>query len=127
MRFSYVILITLLNSVYCLCQEAEFLFLSKTSYKWDNTAEGEILNHYFVFKNIGASPIIIEDAKVACPCTKVTFPTYPIAPNFTDSILVTFDTTDKSYYQDRIIELVANTRKTEKLRIKTYVIPNGNE
>jgi hypothetical protein len=39
-------------------------------------------------------------------------------------IRVTFDTEGKTYYQDRIITLVTNSkRKKEKLRFKVFVAP----
>lgn len=112
-----------MNSAIGLGQSAEFLFEGKKNMKWENTDEGVLLEHYFVFSNSGNQPLLIQDARVACPCTKVDFPKKPVLPGATDSIRVTFDTTDKYYYQDRIIELVSNTKKTEKLRLKVYVTP----
>lgn len=125
MKLYFAIIFIAINSALGLGQEAEFLFKGKTTIKWDKVAEGEKLEHYFVFENSGKQPLIIQDAKVACPCTKVEFPKAPVAPGQRDSIHVIFDTKEKYYYQDRVIELVANTKKTEKLRLKVYVIPKG--
>lgn len=123
MKLYFAIIFIAINSALGFGQAAEFLFIGKTTIKWDKVAEGEKLDHYFVFENSGDKPLIIQDAKVACPCTIVDFPKAPIVPGERDSIHVTFDTNEKYYYQDRVIELVANTKKTEKLRLKVYVIP----
>lgn len=116
-----------MNSAFGFGQTAEFSFLEGTTKKWDKTPEGELLKHYFVFNNAGDAPLIIDEAKVSCPCTKVTFPKKPVPPGAKDSILVTFDTNHKFYNQDRKIILKANTKKDEKLRIKVYVIPKEDE
>lgn len=113
----------LLNSALVISQVAEFDFLDKTTVKWDKTPEGELLEHYFVFKNTGDIPLKIHEAKVTCPCTKVSFPEKPTLPNQKDSILVTFDTNEKFYWQNRTVEILANTTKNEKLKLKVYVIP----
>jgi hypothetical protein len=125
MKLYFAIIFIAINSALGFGQEAEFLFQGKTTIKWDKVAEGEKLEHYFVFVNSGNKPLLIQEAKVACTCTKVDFPKAPIAPGQRDSIHVTFDTKEKFYYQDRVIELVANTKKPEKLRLKVYVIPEG--
>lgn len=125
MKLYFAIIFIAINSALGLGQEAEFLFIGKTTVKWDKVAEGEKLEHYFIFENSGKQPLIIQEAQVACACTKVEFPRSPVHPGQRDSIRVTFDTKEKYYYQDRVIELVANTRKTEKLRLKVYVIPKG--
>jgi hypothetical protein len=125
MKLYFAIIFIAINSAFGFGQTAEFLFTGKTTVKWDKVNEGEKLEHYFVFENSGDQPLIIQEAKVACSCTKVVFPKQPIPPGHRDSIHVVFDTKDKYYHQDRVIELIANTKKSEKLRIKVYVIPKG--
>lgn len=127
MKLYFAIIFIAINSALGFGQVAEFSFLGKTTAKWDKVNEGKQLQHYFVFENSGTIPLIIQDAKVACSCTKVEFTKVPIAPGQKDSIRVTFDTSEKYYYQDRTIELVANTKKTEKLRLKVYVIPKDQD
>jgi hypothetical protein len=127
MKLYFAIIFIAINSALGFGQVAEFSFLGKTTAKWDKVNEGKQLQHYFVFENSGTVPLIIQDAKVACSCTKVEFTKAPIAPGQKDSIRVTFDTNEKYYYQDRTIELVANTKKTEKLRLKVYVIPKDQD
>lgn len=113
----------IINSAIGFAQYAEFSFLDKTTHKWDKANEGDQLQHYFVFENTGNVPLIINEALVTCSCTKIIFPKYPIAPNQKDSILVSFDTNQKYYTQDRTIKIKANTKKEQELRIKVYVVP----
>ena len=127
MKLYFAIIFIALNSAFGFGQMAEFSFLDGTTKKWDKTAEGKMLKHYFVFKNSGDAPLIIDEAQVGCPCTKVILPKKPVPPGAIDSILVTFDTNLKFYNQDRKIILKANTKNEEKLRIKVYVIPKDEE
>ena len=88
--------------------------------------EGQQLSHVFEVKNIGDAPLMINDYKVACPCTKIELPKKPILPNETAKLKMTFDSKGKSYMQDRVILLQTNTKKgEEKLRFKVFVIPEG--
>lgn len=123
MKKVFILLFLISNSAIGFSQYAEFDFIGKGTHKWGEVKEGTQLQHYFVFKNSGDLPLLIDEALVACSCTKVQFPKHPVAPQQKDSILVSFDTNQKYYQQDRIIKLKANTKKDVKLRIKAYVVP----
>jgi hypothetical protein len=100
---------------------AELSFFQRT-HKFPNTKEGVVLEHYFKYKNTGTAPLIIHDAKVSCSCTKVYFSKEPLAPGSSDSMRVTFDTKDKSYFQDREILILCNGRRSSsKIRVKVKV------
>ena len=119
----FIFLLIILSSALGFSQEAEFSLLDKV-YKFPKTNEGIVLNHNFEFENSGDAPLIIDDYKVSCSCTKATLPNKPILPGEKGVIKVSFDTKGKYYLQDRIIYLTTNTsKKTEKIRFKVYVIP----
>jgi len=83
-----------------------------------------MVNYDFEFTNTGVIPLEFYSYEVECTCTVVTLPDEPIAPGQQGRIEVSFDTNGKYYFQDRIINLVTNTkRKNEKLRLKVYVEP----
>jgi len=125
MKLFFAITIIVLNSALGLGQVAEFQF-KKDTHKFPDTKEGVILEHDFVLTNTGATPLIISEYKVACPCTKVILPKKPISPGDSYLLKVTFDTKGKYYYQDRSIYLTTNTKKgTERIRIKVNVIPEN--
>jgi|SRR6218665_2896216 len=116
------VLITLMFTALGFGQEAVF-FAPEKLHKFQKTNEGPVLEHYFVISNKGTTPLIISEAKVSCPCTKVMFPD-TLAPGATDSIKVTFETEGKYYQQDRKIILFTNTKKrVEELRFKVFVKP----
>lgn len=119
---SILFAILILNSALGFGQAAEF-FVEDPLHKFPKTNEGDTLSHTFVVVNKGTAPLIITEAKVACPCTKVQFPD-TIPPGTTDSIVVSFDTNGKYYQQDRRIILFTNTKKKmEELRFKVFVVP----
>ena len=73
-------------------------------------------------------PLIISNYKVACSCTKANFSKEPILPGQESSIEVTFDTNGKYGYQDRILSIYSNAKKSPiKLRIKVYVYPKQTD
>lgn len=124
MRLSVLLILLILNSAFGPDRMAEF-FVDKPTHKFPSTREGILLHHTFTVKNTGEVPLVISNYEVACPCTKVTLPK-PIAPGATGELKVEFDTKGKYYQQDRKIILHTNTRKkTETLRFKVYVIPEG--
>jgi hypothetical protein len=123
MRLFFAIITIALSSALGFGQVAEFSFEAPV-FKSPKINEGKQIEHYFVFTNTGKAPLIISHYEVACSCTKVFFPDYPIAPGKTDSIRVTFDSNGKYYQQDRAIILSSNAKKKETtLRLKVYVIP----
>lgn len=110
MRFSFLFLLTLLNSVMLQAQLAEFSF-DKKIIKLPAADEGEQLSMSFSFENTGSEPLIITKAEVECSCTKVTFPDQPILPGEKGSIDVMFDSNGKMGWQYRKIILLANNKK----------------
>ncbi len=123
MKLYFAIIFIAINSAIGFGQSAEFEFLKGASHKWEEANEGVVLEHYFVYQNVGDAPLTIDDAKVSCSCTKIQFPSAPTLPGQNDSILVTFNTEGKFYMQDRKIEIYSNARRKEKLRIKVFVRP----
>ena len=123
----HVILTTyLIISAFCFSQKAEF-FVKKRTITFPKTEEGEQLKYKYRIYNTGDSELVIESYEVVCTCTKVTLPKKPIQPGKFDFVEVVFDTNGKYYYQDRLIQLITNTRKRRHtLRFKVYVKPKKN-
>jgi hypothetical protein len=120
-RVAILLLITL-NSALVFGQEAEFS-LDQKVHKFPSTKQGVLLEHTFLITNTGEVPLIISDYQVKCTCTKVTLPESPILPGQSFSLKVTFDTTGKYDFQDRIVHLKTNTKKgTHSVRFKVRVI-----
>lgn len=123
MRLLFAIIILALSSATGFGQEAEFSIKGST-HKFPNAKEGVVLEHEFNFTNTGKSPLIFNGYSVQCTCTKVIVPKEPILPGQKGVIKITFDTEGRTFYQDRMISINANTKKkVEKLRFKVYVEP----
>ena len=123
---AFLVAALILKSALGFGQEAVF-FVEDAMHKFPKTPAGPIVEHTYVVSNKGTVPLIIHEAKVACPCTKVTFPD-TILPGATDSIHFSFETKDKYYMQDRKIILFTNTKKgIEELHFKVYVIPKEED
>ncbi len=120
MRLFFAIIIAL-SSAFTFRSGAEFYFLEK-NHDFTDTNEGEVLIHDFEFTNVGDAPLVISDYKVACSCTKITFPEQPILPSKKGSIHLSFDTKGKYGYQSRKIEIISNVGKKIKLSFRVYVV-----
>ena len=122
MRLFFAIIIAM-NSAFILTDGAEFSFRDGKSHKFEDTREGELLSYSYFFKNTGDEPLIISDYEVACSCTKLNYPKYPILPGKEAELKLTFDTNDKYGFQKRKISVISNANKTVDLLFKVTVIP----
>ncbi len=75
--------------------------------------EGDHVVHVFKFKNTGANPLIISNARGSCGCTIPTWPKDPVAPGASGEIKVDFNTAGKPGNQSKRVTVVANTNPTE--------------
>lgn len=57
---------------------------------------GDLIEHTFYFENHGDEPLKIINVKSSCGCTVPQWPQYSIEVGVRDSIIVTYDTKDKS-------------------------------
>ncbi len=120
MKLLLFIVLTL-SSALAPAQEAEFSFLRSTL-KLAKAKEGETVRFQYEFTNSGKAPLLITAIKVQCACTTFEYPKDPIPPGEKGIIRVSFDTKGKIGYQDRILEVHSNARKSpHKLRFKITV------
>ena len=120
MRFILFITI-LVNSALATAQVAEFTF-SDANLRLPKTKEGVLLQFEYPFTNSGKAPLVITEIKVQCSCTTFEFPKEPIPPGGKGVIKVNFDTKGKIGYQDRILQVFANTRKSPfELRFRVMI------
>ncbi|MBC8395620.1 MAG: DUF1573 domain-containing protein [Flavobacteriales bacterium] len=102
--------------------QAKITFEEKT-HKFPKTNEGILLEHDYAFTNTGVEPLVIEGIKVACACTKFTYPKTPILPGEKGVIHVTFDTNKKYEWQNRTLVISSNAEKpTSIIRFKVMVV-----
>ena len=73
MKKLFLLSVVALLSVSLLAQEKKMVEFAKTVYDFGTVAEGSgsggIISTTFSFKNLGSSPIFIENARTSCGCT----------------------------------------------------------
>jgi hypothetical protein len=104
-------LITTLGFVFS--QEESPLEFSQTKQKFGKVPEGQDVYLTFAFINKGEKPVIINEARVNCTCTVVTYPKEPISPNTKGVINIGFHTKGKIGYQERTVELITDQGTSE--------------
>lgn len=100
------------------------VFTEKTK-KFDKVDEGIDVVLNYEFTNQGSQAVVINEAKVSCSCTEVSFPKEVIAPQKGGSVAVTFRTKGKIGYQERKIEIIS-TSGTHILLFKGVVRASGD-
>jgi hypothetical protein len=85
---------------------------------------GEDIIYSFVFTNTGTRPLIIEQVKAACPCTKVSGWDNKVSPGKKGKIPVTFNLENYNGETAKVIFVTTNVpgRKSIQLTLKGMVI-----
>lgn len=106
----------------------KFKFIKGETHDFAKIPEGPQATYVFEFKNVGKTPLIINEANASCGCTKPEWPKEPILPGKKGKILVTYNTSgrgnqpfDKSIYIKSNVPTENN--KPVELHIKGFVMP----
>ncbi|MBT5402329.1 MAG: DUF1573 domain-containing protein [Crocinitomicaceae bacterium] len=92
-------------------------------HKFPKTKAGTLLEHDYIFTNIGDKPLIISKIEVSCACTQYSFSTKPVAPGKKGVIHMSFDTKNKFDFQNRVLSVFSNTNKSPiKIKFKVLII-----
>jgi len=106
-------------------QQADIAFPDGTEHDFGMFRTQDTLVHYFVYKNTGTVPLVIQKVETSCGCTRATFSKKPLAPGGTDSIRVAYD--GNGFSQGHFIkgcDIYSNTDTVYHLRIRGYYLPN---
>lgn len=99
------------------------IYFEEPSYNFGEVTAGTQVIHSYRFKNIGAIPLMINQANASCGCTVTEFPKEPILPNENEVIKVIFDTQGRSGNQIKKINIFANTYPSQNiLELKGQII-----
>ena len=77
------------------------LTFAQDKFDFGTITQGEVVSHFFKFKNTGKSNLIITDAHGSCGCTVPKWQKEPIKPGDSGVIEVTFDSFGKSGAQKK--------------------------
>jgi hypothetical protein len=112
------------RSPFLLYQDDFPLLFESTKHKFGKVKEGTPVSFSYYFTNQSSKPVVIQNYRVNCSCTKVFFPKHPIPPGKKDSIYVTFDTKRKLGYQKREIILLLNNGQSITLTFSGNIQPS---
>lgn len=100
----------------------------ESEYNFGDLYQGEKAEHTFTFKNIGKSPLIINNVLTTCGCTVPKWPENPILPGKKGEIIVAFDSSSKIGRQNKVITIRSNAKSGDyHLRISIMVLPQKKE
>lgn len=75
----------------------------------------------FRFKNIGDSPLIIDNVRSICGCTATEWTETPVLPGKEGFIQVEFDARKEGYFYKKVTVFFNGQRKGEKLYVEGFV------
>jgi len=95
----------------------------ETVYDFGTVNEGDLVKHTFRYKNTGKRPLLLKVAHSTCGCTVPKYNTdTPLQPGGIDSIVVIFDTKNKTEKQNKAITVIANSHPNKvKLYLRGFV------
>lgn len=85
------------------------IVFEKPDHDFGQANEGDVVEHAYKFKNTGAVPLLISNARASCGCTVPEWPKDPIAPGATGEITAKFNTTDRGGNQKKVITITSNS------------------
>lgn len=94
-------------------------------YDFGDLKQGQSVEKKFEVTNTGTEPLIIHQVQTTCGCTAVDWPKgKTIAPNNSENITVSFNSTGKQGRQHKIVLLISNAvNYQEKIELIGNVLP----
>lgn len=68
---------------------------TETSYDFGEIKQGDVVEHTFVFKNVGDNDLILKNVKPTCGCTALDWPKEAVKPGETGEIQTRFNSRGK--------------------------------
>lgn len=82
----------------------------KTEHDFGKVIQGEIVSYSFKFQNTGKAELVIANISASCGCTAGKYPKQPVKPGETAFIEVSFDSSGRSGFQNKTLDIAANTQ-----------------
>lgn len=94
-----------------------------TVHDFGRVIEGEKITYAFKFSNSGKGDLLITGVTSTCGCTVPEFTKDPLNPGENGTIKVTFDSSNRKGFQNKVVTVVSNTiPSTTELKIKAMVV-----
>jgi hypothetical protein len=125
LSISLIILLSFIGSFAQVNQTPEFKF-DEPRFDFGEIIQGEVVEHYFEFTNIGDTPLVISKIITTCGCTAPTWPKEPILPGKKGKIKIVFNSTGKIGRQNKVATILSNTtNQKDRLFIMANIIPKS--
>jgi hypothetical protein len=111
-RITYIIILLIAFTIDVFGQNRAAIAFEETAINFPKAQGGDVLNFSYPFTNTGTEPLIIENIKVACTCTKPAWPKHPVMPGSSDSITVEFDTKKVWGWQEKELRIYSNASES---------------
>ncbi|MCQ2375513.1 MAG: DUF1573 domain-containing protein [Salinivirgaceae bacterium] len=95
------------------------IHFENTTHTFGNLLQGEVVNHAFVFRNIGNADLLITDVSASCGCTLAKYPEQPIHPGDSGKIEVEFNSIGREGRQIKTVNVWTNA-SDEKVTLKFF-------
>lgn len=126
--FSLIIVLLSSASVYAQVENGPDFKFDKTKHDFGDIIQGDALEHYFKFTNVGKEPLVISRIVTTCGCTAPTWPKEPIKPGETGKIKIVFNSTGKIGRQNKVVTILSNSvNQKDQLFIVANIIPNSGK
>ena len=93
------------------------MVFSEKLYDFGVIAQGDTVEHTFVFENKGIKPLKILSARGSCGCTVPSYSKEEIAPGKKGKVFVRFNSAGKSGQQNKTVTLVTNIENPAKRQV----------
>ncbi|MDR1585204.1 MAG: DUF1573 domain-containing protein [Prevotellaceae bacterium] len=88
-----------------------------------NEADGKV-RHEFTFKNVGNSPLVINNVRASCGCTAPTWTKTPVEPGRTGSIIAVYNPAGRKGAFSSSITVTSNAAENqERLSLRGSIVP----
>ena len=87
------------------------IYFPEVQHDFGQVSEGEKVNYTFSFINKGTSELIIKDVKSSCGCTAALLSSSNIKPGQQGTIVVEFDTKNRSGKNSKTVTVQSNDPK----------------
>lgn len=105
--------------------DPDFKF-DKTKHDFGDIIQGDAVEHYFEFTNVGKEPLVISRIVTTCGCTAPTWPKEPIKPGESGKIKIVFNSTGKIGRQNKVVTILSNSvNQKDQLFIVANIIPKS--
>ncbi len=93
-----------------------------TVHRFGELIENEEVRHTFTFLNEGIDSVEITSVKASCDCVVTAYNREKIAPNASDSIIISFNASNRSGAFHKLIHVISGENISTTLQITGYVI-----